>query len=77
MALRTVEPRTPTDELEAVFETAKKRPRALADTYDDAGALNTTQQMDLLFLPTDPDQSKYALVVVDIATRRVATLSGP
>jgi hypothetical protein len=26
------------------------------------------QQADLLFLPTDPDGSKYALVVVDIAT---------
>ena len=35
----------------------------------EAFEMNAAQQADLLFLPTDPDGSKYALVVVDVFSR--------
>ncbi len=60
------------DELAAVFEPAKRQPKGFVAALNNAGAANTTHQMDLLALPRDPDGSRYALVVADVATRRAA-----
>ena len=48
------------------------KPKAAVATYG-ATAPNGVHQIDLLFLPTDPaTHARYALTVIDLATRAVA-----
>ena len=58
--------------MQNVFEHARPQPRALVARYGRATDVNAVHQADLLELPQDPDGSRYALVVVDLGTRRVA-----
>lgn len=56
-----------------VFKKELPKPETLVARYNNADGLNAVHQADLLFLSTDPRyKAKYALVVTDIATRRVA-----
>lgn len=60
------------DLLKQLFSRLPDKPKKYKATiYSGANRPNAIQQADLLFLPSDKGY-KYALVVVDIATRRVA-----
>lgn len=60
------------DELKNLFAAPLRKPKRALAVYNNADGLNSVHQIDLLELPQDPDGSRYALVVVDLATRRVA-----
>jgi hypothetical protein len=63
--------------MENIVELGKKEQRwTVSNQINSAIEPNEVQQADLLELPTDPNtHDKYALVVVDLATRRVGAVA--